>query len=195
MSFLGIHHQQVFARDADEPVVQRRRQIRDAQGSAVVLGAQGLEGVVDVVKEALLELRQLERVRGELVGVAPQHFFAQVFDGVAHRVELRHQGRVVFLHLVQRRTEVAAQRVERGAQFLEIDRFEVRLSEAHGAKFLLDVAHQGQFARLVFTQEAGNGINAGNRRQVRKLLLERDGLLQGWWRSPLRTTRIWVSSR
>ena len=82
------------------------------------------------------------------------------------------------MHLVQRRAEIAAQRVERGAQFLEIDRLGVRLGKAHGRKLLLDVADQGQLAGLVFTQEAGDGIDAGHRRQVGKLLLERDGLLQ-----------------
>ena len=84
----------------------------------------------------------------------------------------------VLRDVVQRGVEVAPQGVKRAAQFLEIDRVGVRSLKAHRREFLLDVPDHGQFAGLVLTQEAGNGINAGNRRQVGELLLERDGLLQ-----------------
>ena len=84
------------------PVTPMNRSRNAGGKSATLKGArlswllQGLEGVADVVEEALLELRQLERVRGDLVGVAPQHFLAQRLNGIPQGIELRDQVGSVF---------------------------------------------------------------------------------------------------
>jgi len=67
----------------------------------------------------------------------------------------------------------AAQVVERAAEFVQVDRVGVGSGKADGGELLLDVTHDRQLVGLVFTEEAGDGIDAGYGGQVGE---RRDGI-------------------
>ena len=121
---------------------------------------QRLKRLADVGEQRALKFPQLVRVRGARRGIAIQHFPAQIVNGIPQRQQLRGQCGVAVLDLVQRRAEIAVERIQRAAEILDVDRLRIGRAELQRRNFLFDLPDELEFFGLVFREKGGHGLDA-----------------------------------